>query len=138
MASKLYLGETHSELVRKFNELVDENKGFEIVELTGDSGTLTEEEYGKLTSGSAIIKLKSSSSTGIYQYYMPFGFNSHQYTFAKMYISDTECILNLIEIDQINKSWVCKSTTYNCGGITSDEVANMINTAINGALEGNY
>ena len=71
MASKLYLGETHSELVRKFNELVDENKGFEIVELTGDSGTLTEEEYGKLTSGSAIIKLKSSSSTGIYQYYMP-------------------------------------------------------------------
>ncbi len=37
MASKLYLGETHSELVRKFNELVDEFKSY--LPLSG--GTLT-------------------------------------------------------------------------------------------------
>lgn len=48
MASKLFLGETHSELVRKFNELVDEFKSY--LPLSG--GTLT----GALTTKDLTLK----------------------------------------------------------------------------------
>ena len=69
MASKLFLGETHSELVRKFNELVDEFKSYLPLSggtLTGDIkfNTVTTEDIKKIGTANSLAHIDFEGKTG--------------------------------------------------------------------------
>jgi hypothetical protein len=109
--------------------------GSAIVELSGESGKLTDEQYLQCTNPTTVIKWFNGSGAHIvYEYWR---FASPTYEFKSVYIDADECINNIIEIDQINHSWKRTQAAYTVG-VTEERVNSLINTAINGALEGNY
>lgn len=124
----------------KIGNLVEESgssgSGVEVVNLLGESGTLTDEDFTKITNPTTLIKWQSESLQPYY-YFRSLSFVSPKYTFARVAISGTSCTLQTIEIDQINKGWTKSSVSYS-GGLTETEVDSKINTAIYGALGGSY
>lgn len=88
--------------------------GGAVVELSGESGKLTDEQYEQCTLPNTTIKwLNGSGGNMIYE---PWRFISPTYYFKSVYIDADECINNIIEIDQISHRWTRKSTAYSGGG----------------------
>ncbi|MBO7165945.1 MAG: hypothetical protein J6V88_00285 [Kiritimatiellae bacterium] len=123
MAEKLVQGDSlQTEFVTKFNGMADEvnalkegGGGGAVVELSGESGTLTDEQYLQCINPSTVIKWKADAMSGT-GYYKAWKFISPTYYYRQIYISENECVSNIIEIDQISHGWVRKSTAYSGGG----------------------
>ena len=124
MAEKIISGDSlQNEFVAKFNGMADEvnelkessvGSGGAVVELSGESGTLTDEQYAQCILPNTTIKwLNGSGGNMIYE---PWRFVSPTYYFKSVYIDADECINNTIEIDQISHGWKRKSTAYGGGG----------------------
>lgn len=128
MAEKIISGDSlQNEFVAKFNGMADEvnelkesgggGSGGAIVELSGESGTLTDEQYAQCILPNTTIKwLNGSGGNMIYE---PWRFISPTYYFKSVYIDADECINNTIEIDQISHGWKRKSTAYSGGSQVS-------------------
>ena len=127
MADKLVPGDSlNEEVFNKFNGMVDEvnelkesggGSGGAVVELSGESGTLTDEQYLQCTNPTTVIKwFNGSGAHSVYEYWR---FISPTYYFKSVYIDADECINNIIEIDQISHGWKRKSTEYSGGSTVS-------------------
>ena len=129
MAEKIISGDSlQNEFVTKFNAMADEVNELKesgvgggsvgaVVELSGDSGTLTDEQYAQCILPNTTIKwLNGSGGNMIYK---PWRFVSPTYYFKSVYIDADECINNIIEIDQISHRWTRKSTAYSGGSQVS-------------------
>jgi hypothetical protein len=121
MAEKIISGDSlQNEFVAKFNGMADEvnalkesgGSGGAIIELSGESGTLTDEQYAQCILPNTTIKWQNGSGGNMI--YEPWRFISPTYYFKSVYIDADECINNIIEIDQISQGWKRKSTT--CSG----------------------
>lgn len=127
MAEKIISGDSlQNEFVAKFNGMADEvnalkesgvGSGGAVVELSGESGTLTDEQYEQCTRPNTTIKWTNGS--GGNTIYEPWRFVSPTYYFKSVYIDADECINNTIEIDQISHGWKRKSTAYSGGSQVS-------------------
>lgn len=127
MAEKLVRGDSLSnEVYEKFNGMADEvnalkesggGSGGAVVELSGESGKLTDEQYLQCTNPSTVIKWFNGS--GAHIVYEPWRFVSPTYYFKSVYIDADECINTTIEIDQISHGWKRKSTAYSGGSQVS-------------------
>ena len=113
------------EVFDKFNGMADEvnelkesggGSGGAVVELSGESGTFTDEQYAQCILPNTTIKWLNGSGGNII--YESWRFISPTYYFKSVYIDADECINNTIEIDQISHGWKRKSTAYSGGGST--------------------
>lgn len=147
MAEKLVQGDSlATEVFDKFNGMADEvnalkasgggsSGGGAIVELSGESGKLTDEQYLQCTNPTTVIKWFNGSGAHIvYEYWR---FASPTYEFKSVYIDADECINNIIEIDQINHSWKRKSTEYSGGGGSADALIDVDSLSFSGTINKN-
>lgn len=131
-------------------------EGDNVVALSGESGTLTKEQYDKCESGNAIIQW--TAPNGYKWHYLPWDFSNSDLKFFNVLIGTSDCVLYTISITKTSRAWARGTASFSVitsaqvdtkiqeaiagikipEGVTEARVNELINSAINGALGGSY